>query len=540
LPDINQFGLDGDPFVAQPADQVAAQPPQGADVMPVLGLSQFAPGGDPFAPIFPGSIGIVPVSGDPGTGALPPAPGTTGLTPLPYGTPLGVFTGPAGGTTSGEQFFVQPGPNSTFAQIVSGRLRGTPPAQGASGGGGPSGYASGRVTPRGRSIRGSGGVGTIRLPGSWTGAGRYQPPPSTGGSVVTVPLGTAPATATYLLRTLDARLPNATVFRLTTIQATAPTDVTTLWLDTSVAPAVPRYYDGAAWQSLAGVPGPPGSAGVASGSHIYTGTGAPASTVGVNGDYYLDTQSSNFYGRGTSGWGPSLATFRGLAGATGADGLAGAAGTVFYSGLLAPSASSPGADGDYYLAANVPGIYQRRSGNWTLLLALNTGPTGPPGPPGAPGTTGFPGPIGATGATGVAGPIGPTGATGAQGPQGVAGTSTVTLVTVAPQRLVFATPGSNYLVTIALTPSGAFADEGFQAVMREVSSQLVISPNVNLWQPGVVAFTVFVPAAFTGDGAGTGYAANSASLSLSLWGRGWSGAGATNVAATWTGPTLLH
>ena len=116
----------------------------------------------------------------------------------------------------------------------------------------------------------------------------------------------------------------------------------------------------------------------------------------------------------------------------------------------------------------------------------------------------------------------------------------MTLVTVAPQRLVFATPGSNYLVTIALTPSGAFADEGCQAVMREVSSQLVISPNVNLWQPGVVAFTVFVPAAFTGDGAGTGYAANSASLSLSLWGRGWSGAGATNVAATWTGPTLLH
>ncbi|MCH5716555.1 hypothetical protein [Niabella hibiscisoli] len=116
----------------------------------------------------------------------------------------------------------------------------------------------------------------------------------------------------------------------------------------------------------AGPQGPQGAAGAQgiqgpSGSQILSGSGAPAASLGVNGDFYLDINSSRLYGPKTAAsWGTPLS----LTGATGA-----------------------------------------------------TGATGIQGATGATGVQGNTGAIGATGAAGVAGAIGATGA-GAAGTPG--------------------------------------------------------------------------------------------------------------------------
>ena len=106
-----------------------------------------------------------------------------------------------------------------------------------------------------------------------------------------------------------------------------------------------------------GTPGPAGTPG----TQILSGQGAPASSLGSTGDFYIDLASYRLYGPKTSaGWGTGVA----LTGASGAQG---------------------------------PG-----------------GPAGPQGPAGATGATG---PQGVPGPAGIPGPVGP------QGPQGPAGTT---------------------------------------------------------------------------------------------------------------------
>ena len=91
---------------------------------------------------------------------------------------------------------------------------------------------------------------------------------------------------------------------------------------------------------------------------ILNGKGAPTLSVGINGDFYIDTRSLLIYGPKKSGKWPAP---KNLQGPTGATGLAGAAGA-----------------------------------------------TGPAGATGATGAAGATGSAGATGATGAAGPAGVT------------------------------------------------------------------------------------------------------------------------------------
>ncbi|MDO5608784.1 MAG: hypothetical protein Q4G08_10050, partial [Capnocytophaga sp.] len=66
-------------------------------------------------------------------------------------------------------------------------------------------------------------------------------------------------------------------------------------------------------QGVQGVQGIPGKDGAV----IYSGDGAPNTTLGAEGDMYLDKTSSNLYGpKASTGWGTPL----GLQGATGATG----------------------------------------------------------------------------------------------------------------------------------------------------------------------------------------------------------------------------
>jgi len=190
-----------------------------------------------------------------------------------------------------------------------------------------------------------------------------------------------------------------------------------------------------------GAPGSPGPAG-ANGNTILNGTGAPTSSVGNDGDFYLDTAADVLYGPKAGGTWPANGTSlvgnpgttgpagpAGLQGPAGPQGLAGpqgpagANGHTILNGTGAP-ASGLGNDGDFYIDTAADVLYgPKSSGTWP------TPGTSLAGPPGAPGT-------GATVAAEAAGANCANGGvkvtdgngntayacTGATGPQGTPGT----------------------------------------------------------------------------------------------------------------------
>jgi len=149
---------------------------------------------------------------------------------------------------------------------------------------------------------------------------------------------------------------------------------------------------------------------------VLSGTSVPTKSLGINGDFYIDTKSMNMYGPKKNNSWPLPISMRGPAGPVGPNGMDGKNGASVTSGSGA------------------------------------TGPAGPQGPAGPAGATGPAGPQGATGAagaagsgsgsTGPAGPAGATGATGAQGPKGDTGTAaSIQSVNLTQWTMSTATPG---------------------------------------------------------------------------------------------------
>ena len=146
---------------------------------------------------------------------------------------------------------------------------------------------------------------------------------------------------------------------------------------------------------------------------VLSGAGVPAKSLGIDGDFYIDTKSMNMYGPKKNNSWPlpvSLRGPQGPAGIAGSDGKNASTSSV--------SAGAAGA----------------------------AGPQGPAGPAGPKGETGATGPAGAAGSnTGTAGPAGPkgdTGATGAQGPKGDAGSfPSIQSVNLTQWTMSTATPG---------------------------------------------------------------------------------------------------
>ena len=121
---------------------------------------------------------------------------------------------------------------------------------------------------------------------------------------------------------------------------------------------------------------------------IRSGSGVPSASLGIDGDFYIDLKTMNFYGPKKNNRWPIPTSLRGPVGATG----------------------PAGADGKNGATAN--------------SVAGATGPAGPAGPKGdtgATGATGATGPAGSGG--GSVGPKGDTGATGPAGPKGDTGTA---------------------------------------------------------------------------------------------------------------------
>lgn len=123
---------------------------------------------------------------------------------------------------------------------------------------------------------------------------------------------------------------------------------------------------------------------------ILNGKGAPTNTVGINGDFYIDTRSLLISGPKKNGKWPTARSLQGANGVNGVDGK---------NGTSAKSATN------------------------TSTVAGPVGPQGERGEKGIDGAAGVTGGIGAQGAAGVSGPSGPagSGATGAQGPAGTTG-----------------------------------------------------------------------------------------------------------------------
>lgn len=118
--------------------------------------------------------------------------------------------------------------------------------------------------------------------------------------------------------------------------------------------------------------GPQGETGVEgpAGSTILSGSGQPASTLGVVGDFYLDLATSNFYGpKKAAGWGVPF-SMKGANGENGATGANGAAGSKILSGIIVPGAEI-GVEGDYYLDKTTYSMYgPKTAAGWGVALSL--------------------------------------------------------------------------------------------------------------------------------------------------------------------------
>jgi len=147
---------------------------------------------------------------------------------------------------------------------------------------------------------------------------------------------------------------------------------------------------------------------------ILNGTNAPTKTIGINGDFYIDTKTLNIYGPKKNNAWPLPISLRGSAGTDGKTGTPGVAGT---------------------------------DGKTITNTSTSSGSTGATGATGSTGATGATGSAGSSGSAGPAGPPGPAGSTGATGASGASGSLGVIVSDLTPWTISTATPGTGTIVT---------------------------------------------------------------------------------------------
>ena len=165
---------------------------------------------------------------------------------------------------------------------------------------------------------------------------------------------------------------------------------------------------------------------------VLNGTGAPASTLGANGDFYIDKKSFNIYGPKTNGRWPLPVSLKGPVGTMGPIGLSGKVVTAS-GGVVTGERGATGPKGETGTAGPA-GLNGTNGSNGATGLTGATGPAGAngssgggsAGPAGPAGSNGAAGATGATGPAGVVGATGAVGAVGAQGPQGLVGATGAT------------------------------------------------------------------------------------------------------------------
>ncbi len=221
-----------------------------------------------------------------------------------------------------------------------------------------------------------------------------------------------------------------------------------------------------------GAQGPQGLTGeagqtVIAGKAVLNGSANPASGVGIDGDFYINTSTNILFGPKAAGAWPVVGVsmigppgpqgLQGVAGAlgpAGPQGPGGTAGTAGATGDTGPQGiqgvqgaqgisgvdgqtivagkavlygaadpiSEVGIDGDFYVNTSTNVFFgPKASGAWPVVGVSMIGPAGPQGIQGVAGAQGSAGSAGGTGPAGARGPAGADGAIGAQGPQGPQG-----------------------------------------------------------------------------------------------------------------------
>jgi hypothetical protein len=167
-----------------------------------------------------------------------------------------------------------------------------------------------------------------------------------------------------------------------------------------------------------GATGPQGEAGFS----VLSGSGAPNSSLGRNGDFYIDFTNDNIYGPKTGGLWGSPTSLIGPQGPQGIQGIQGIQGETGPTGPQGPQGEvgPQGPQGEQ-------GIQGIQGETGPQGLQGETGPqgiqgeTGPQGPQGIQGETGLQGPQGEQGIQGIQGETGPQGPQGIQGETGATG-----------------------------------------------------------------------------------------------------------------------
>jgi len=162
---------------------------------------------------------------------------------------------------------------------------------------------------------------------------------------------------------------------------------------------------------------------------VLNGKGAPSKSIGIDGDFYIDTRSLLISGPKTKGKWPAA---RSMQGANGTNGVNGANGSDGKNGSDAKNISTastvagpvgpkgePGANGSDG-ANGSRGSDGSNGANGSVGATGATGPAGS-GATGAAGASGTNGTNGSNGANGTDGVTGASGATGARGETGTAG-----------------------------------------------------------------------------------------------------------------------
>ena len=163
---------------------------------------------------------------------------------------------------------------------------------------------------------------------------------------------------------------------------------------------------------------------------ILSGAGTPSKSLGINGDFYIDTKNLNLYGPKTKGvWKvttslranevPVVSNIVGETGAMGQTGPKGEKGATGATGATGPKGDT-GPQGTQGLQG-VQGVQGVKGENGAPGVQGATGAKGETGAQGVQGATGLTGATGSQGAPGAKGDTGATGLTGAQGIQGVQG-----------------------------------------------------------------------------------------------------------------------
>ena len=170
---------------------------------------------------------------------------------------------------------------------------------------------------------------------------------------------------------------------------------------------------------------------------IRSGHGVPTSTLGIDGDFYIDLTNFNIYGPKLNDRWPNAVSLRGPAGSPGTTSSSPSTSKAGAAGATGPQGPQgiqgiQGAEGP----AGATGATGSTGANGEAGLAGPAGLAGAAGAQGLPGATGATGPAGATGANGL------PGATGLQGLTGATGPSEVQVVTFPLWNISSTTPGT--------------------------------------------------------------------------------------------------